>query len=58
VFKGWRLELAAGETRTLTRRHSLRPVTTRRDRPGQHRIELLINGRPVAAAAFTLLAAA
>ena len=54
VFKGWTIELAPGERRTLTKRHSLRPVTTRRDHPGEHAIELRINGRAVARKTFTL----
>jgi 3-methyladenine DNA glycosylase AlkC len=54
VFKGWTIELAAGEHRTLTKRHSLKPVTTRRDHPGEHAIELRVNGRAVARKAFTL----
>jgi len=54
VFKGWLVELAAGEERSLARRHPLKPVTTRRYHPGQHRIELLVNGRSEAAADFTL----
>jgi 3-methyladenine DNA glycosylase AlkC len=54
VFKGWVVELAAGESRTLTKRHSLKPVTTRRDHPGAHAIELLVNGRAAAHVPFTL----
>jgi hypothetical protein len=54
VWKGWTLTLGAGECRMLTRRHSLRPVTTRRDHPGQHDVELRVNGRVVARAAFDL----
>lgn len=54
VFKGWTIELAPGEHRTLTKRHSLKVVTTRRDHPGAHAIELRINGRAVACEAFTL----
>jgi 3-methyladenine DNA glycosylase AlkC len=56
VFKGWKLTLAPLEARTLDKRHSLRPVTTRRLHPGPHRIELRINGQPVAGAAFELRA--
>ena len=55
VFKGWKLTLGAGETRTLQKRHSLRPVTTRRLYPGQHQIDLLINGKVCASAEFELL---
>jgi hypothetical protein len=55
VFKGWKLTLGAGETRTLQKRHSLRPVTTRRLYPGVHQIDLLINGQVCASAEFELL---
>ena len=52
--KGWTLELPAGQTRTLLKRHSLREVTTRRLYAGRHEIELQVNGRSVARAAFRL----
>ncbi len=55
VFKGWKLTLGAGEQRTLTKIHSLKPVTTRTDYPGRHRVELQINGAVVAVAAFVLV---
>ncbi len=54
VFKGWVLELAAGEERELRKKHSLKPITTRRYHAGDHRIELLINGQPAAEASFEL----
>ena len=54
VFKGWTIELAPGETRTLVKRHPLRPVTTRRYHAGRHVVDLRINGRIVAEAAFEL----
>lgn len=54
VFKGWKLTLAPGDTRTLDKRHSLRPVTTRVLYPGWHRVELLVNGQAVAEAGFDL----
>jgi 3-methyladenine DNA glycosylase AlkC len=56
VWKGWSLELAAGERRVLTKRHSWRPTTVRVDRPGRHAVDLLVNGRVVARAAFELRA--
>lgn len=56
VWKGWRLTLAAGEVRELTKRHALRPVSTRRLEPGKHTVALLCNGREVAAASFDLRA--
>jgi 3-methyladenine DNA glycosylase AlkC len=55
VFKGWSFELAPNEMRELTKRHSLKPVTTRRYFAGTHRIEVLINGQPAAQASFQLL---
>lgn len=54
VFKGWNLELAAGETRTLVKRHSLRPITTRRYHPGWHPVGLRVNGVSVAEGGFEL----
>ena len=54
VFKGWLLDLAAGEARALRKTHAMRPITTRRYFAGLHRVELLVNGRPVAEATFEL----
>ena len=54
VFKGWKLTLAPGETRDLSKRHSLRPVTTRTLYPGTHRVELSVNGQVMADARFEL----
>ena len=48
------LTLAAGEQRALVKRHAVRPITTRRYRAGRHRVELLVNGRAAAEAAFEL----
>jgi len=52
VFKGWTLELA--DARDLSRRHAIKPITTRRYFSGVHRVELLINGRVEASADFAL----
>ncbi len=57
VFKGWKLSLAPGEKRELSKQHSLRPVSTRRLYPGTHRIDLLVNGQIVAGRDFELLPA-
>jgi 3-methyladenine DNA glycosylase AlkC len=54
VFKGWALQLAAHEQLTLSKRHSMRAVTTRRYHPGRHEIDLRINGAIVARAFFQL----
>ncbi len=48
VFKGWKLELVPGETRTLAKTHSFAPVTTRRYHAGEHPVEVSINGRVAA----------
>jgi 3-methyladenine DNA glycosylase AlkC len=54
VFKGWKLTLAAGESRALLRRHSFKAVTTRAYHPGLHAIEVSINGRVAASASVNL----
>ena len=55
VFKGWTIELPARGEATLVKRHSLRPVTTRRYHPGEHGLVVQVNGRPVAESTFTLV---
>jgi 3-methyladenine DNA glycosylase AlkC len=54
VFKGWTLELAAGDSVQLGKQHSMRTVTTRRYHAGAHAVEVQINGRVVASAPFAL----
>ncbi len=54
IFKGWQLTLAKGEHRALTRRHSMREITTRRYHPGAHRVDVMANGQVVASATFVL----
>jgi 3-methyladenine DNA glycosylase AlkC len=54
VFKGWRIELGAHESRALSRQHPLRPITTRRYHPGRHEVDLRINGQVLARASFDL----
>lgn len=56
VFKWKQVELAPGETIALTRKHSLKPVTTRRYYPGAHKLDIRVNGRILAEAEFTLTA--
>ena len=55
VFKGWTIELPAQGEATLVKRHSLRPVTTRRYHAGEHGLVVQVNGRPVAESTFTLV---
>ena len=47
-------ERVATVERSLTRRHSLRPITTRRYHAGWHAVTLSINGVQLAEAGFTL----
>lgn len=54
VFKGWVIELGAREERLLEKRHSLKPVTTRRYHGGRHVVDVRINGEVLAEAAFEL----
>lgn len=54
VFKGWVIDLPAGAELELSKRHSMRAVTTRRYYGGEHRVSVQINGRDVAQAAFSL----
>ena len=54
TWKGWKLRLEPGAPHRLEKKHSLRPVTTRRDYPGLHRVELVVNGDVVAESRFDL----
>jgi hypothetical protein len=54
VFKGWQIELAPHACITLVKRHSMRPVTTRRYHAGLHAVDVQINGARVAGASFML----
>lgn len=54
VFKGWQLSLGPGERRVLTKRHSMRAVTTRRYHAGRHEVDLRVNGEVRATAFFDL----
>ncbi|MCY0994609.1 DNA alkylation repair protein [Nannocystis sp. ILAH1] len=56
VFKGWAIELGPREERALERRHSFKPVTTRRYYPGVHTVDLRINGQVLGEAAVHLRA--
>lgn len=55
VFKWKQLDLAKGETVTLTKRQVIRDFTTRRHHPGRHVVELQVNGRRIGEAAFVLV---
>lgn len=54
VFKLTRVELCAGERRTLEKKHPVRPITTRPYYPGEHLVEVQVNGLVKASAGFEL----
>jgi 3-methyladenine DNA glycosylase AlkC len=54
VFKGWSLTLAPGEARSLSKQHSFKPISTRTYYPGEHRVEVQVNGEVLAEARFRL----
>ncbi len=52
VFKLKSLELGPRETVSLQKTISLKPMTTRRHYPGNHRVEVLLNGRKIDVGSF------
>jgi 3-methyladenine DNA glycosylase AlkC len=54
VFKLVTRSLGPGETWRATRRHSFRPISTRRYHAGTHAVGIQVNGRPYGEAAFVL----
>jgi 3-methyladenine DNA glycosylase AlkC len=52
VFKWTNLDLAAGESVTLSKRRLIQMASTRTYHPGVHRVELQVAGRVVAESAF------
>lgn len=55
VFKCKTIMLAPGQSHAIERRHAMRPITTRRYYPGQHRIAILVNGAESASQSFLLI---
>jgi len=55
VFKWTKFNLGPGETRELTRNHSIKPITTRKYYPGGQALSLRVNGEDFGNAAFELL---
>ena len=55
VFKLAVRELAPGETWAVRRRHVMRHVSIRALHPGEHRVDLQVNGVTRASATFELL---
>jgi hypothetical protein len=54
VFKWKGAELAPCARLALEKRHSLRPISTRKYYRGAHQVDLLVNGVVLAKKAFTL----
>jgi 3-methyladenine DNA glycosylase AlkC len=54
VFKIATRTIAPGETAEISKSYSFRPQTTRTFHPGEHAIELQINGRPYGRSTFLL----
>ncbi|MGI9622950.1 MAG: DNA alkylation repair protein [Acidimicrobiales bacterium] len=56
VFKGAELEIAAGKSATVAKTVSLAQHTTRRHFPGDHVVEVMINGQSMPLGSFELAA--
>lgn len=54
VFKWTNVELCSGERRSLEKKHPVRPISTRTYHPGEHLVEVQVNGLVKASAAFDL----
>ncbi|MBL1100674.1 DNA alkylation repair protein [Streptomyces coffeae] len=55
VYKLTTMTLEPGETETLSRARSFKPISTRVFHPGEHTLELQINGEPRGSAPFGLV---
>lgn len=54
VFKWKVMSLQAGQATVLSKRHPMKKITTRSYYPGQQKLEILVNGKPIAYAHFEL----
>ena len=54
VFKWKTLDLPAGKSLTISKKHTLKPITTRVYYAGQHQVEIQINGKSFGKADFDL----
>ena len=54
VFKWTKVELCSGERRVLEKKHPVRPISTRAYHPGEHLVEIQVNGLVKASATFDL----
>lgn len=55
VFKLSKKKIKAGETLTISRRHAIKPISTRKYYSGRHRLDIQINGEILAGADFELV---
>ncbi|WP_028649415.1 DNA alkylation repair protein [Nocardiopsis sp. CNT312] len=55
VFKLTELELAPGRVRHLEKAHPVKEISTRVYYPGEHPVDILVNGLPLATGRFALL---
>ena len=55
VFKITERKLAASDTLTINKRHSFKPITTRKYYKGEHHLSIIINGREQSKASFLLV---
>lgn len=55
TFKWKVMELGAGKSTNLTKKHVIKPITTRVYYPGQHAVEIQINGQSYGEAKFELI---
>ncbi|MFT2111086.1 DNA alkylation repair protein [Marinomonas sp. 2405UD68-3] len=54
VFKLKNVTLKQGQTLLINKAHGIKPITTRKYYPGEHKVEILINGLSVASQSFHL----
>jgi len=55
VFKLKKLQIKPGETISISRRHVIRTITTRKYYAGEHAVEILVNGRGKGTRKFVLV---
>lgn len=55
VFKWTTIQIGAGESLTLQKKHPMKITSTRALYPGPHKVEVLINGQPLCDGAFQLV---
>ena len=55
VFKLKTVDLAPGQAVHLQKRLSLAEMTTRKHHPGEHRVDVLVNGQALPLGSFQLL---